>query len=109
MPAVIGAVVVDHDAGPLLERCVRSILDDGGAPVIVVENGAAGSTGAALEELLGRRPAPPVRIVRPGRNLGFGAGVNRGLAALAGESSSPAVGPRLEPGPDRAPRCADRP
>jgi N-acetylglucosaminyl-diphospho-decaprenol L-rhamnosyltransferase len=90
VPAVIGAVVVDHDAGPLLESCVRSILDDGGAPVIVVENGAAGSTGAALAELLGRRPAPPVRIVRPGRNLGFGAGVNRGLAALAGESSCPA-------------------
>jgi N-acetylglucosaminyl-diphospho-decaprenol L-rhamnosyltransferase len=90
VPAVIGAVVVDHDAGPLLERCVRSILDDGAAPVVVVENGATGSTRGALEELLGGRPAPPVRIVRPGRNLGFGAGVNRGLAALAGESSPPA-------------------
>ena len=42
-----------------------------------------------LEELLARRPAPPVRIVRPGRNLGFGAGVNRGLAALAGEATPP--------------------
>ena len=27
--------------------------------------------------------------MRPGRNLGFGAGVNRGLAALAGESPAP--------------------
>ncbi len=89
MPDAIGAVVVDHDAGPLLQRCVRSLLDDGATPVVVVENGAAGSAGAALAELVAARGAPPVHIVRPGRNLGFGAGVNRGLAALAGESSPP--------------------
>jgi N-acetylglucosaminyl-diphospho-decaprenol L-rhamnosyltransferase len=78
--------VVDHDAGPLLGGCVRSILSDGASSVVVVENGAAGSAAAALEELLGERPTPPVRIVRPGRNVGFGAGVNRGLAALAGDA-----------------------
>jgi N-acetylglucosaminyl-diphospho-decaprenol L-rhamnosyltransferase len=86
---LVGAVVVDHDAGPLLTDCVRSILGDGAATVVVVENGTSGSAGAALEELLALRPPPPVRIVRPGRNLGFGAGVNRGLAALAGESTPP--------------------
>jgi N-acetylglucosaminyl-diphospho-decaprenol L-rhamnosyltransferase len=86
---LVGAVVVDHDAGPLLTDCVGSILDEGVATVVVVENGATGSAGVALEELLTRRPAPAVHIVRPGRNLGFGAGVNRGLAALAGESSPP--------------------
>ena len=89
MSDLVGAVVVDHDAGPLLTECVRSILADGGATVVVVENGATGSAGAALEELLDRRPAPAVDIVRPGRNLGFGAGVNRGLAALAGEPTPP--------------------
>ncbi len=89
MSAPIGAVVVDHDAGRLLEDCVRSVLGGGATAVVVVENGTAGSTGAALEELLDEHPAPPVRIVRPGRNLGFGAGVNRGLAALAGESPPP--------------------
>ena len=31
----------------------------------------------------------PVRIVRPGSNVGYGAGVNRGLAALVGESPPP--------------------
>jgi N-acetylglucosaminyl-diphospho-decaprenol L-rhamnosyltransferase len=87
--AQIAAVVVDHDAGPLLGGCVRSLLQDGATPVVVVENGAAGSAAAALEELLGEGPARPVSIVRPGRNVGFGAGVNRGLAALAGESSPP--------------------
>jgi N-acetylglucosaminyl-diphospho-decaprenol L-rhamnosyltransferase len=89
VPDAIGAIVVDHDAGPLLRGCVRSLLDEGAAaPVVVVENGAPGSAAAALAELANGRP-PPVRIVRPGRNVGFGAGVNRGLAALAGEPSPP--------------------
>ena len=83
----IGAVVVDHDAGELLEGCVRSILGDGAASVVVVENGAPGSAAAGLDELLRQHPPPPLHIVRPGRNVGFGAGVNRGLAALAGEAS----------------------
>ena len=55
MPDVIGAVVVDHDAGPLLAGCVRSLLDEGAAPVVVVENGAAGSAAGALEGLGGPR------------------------------------------------------
>jgi len=88
-PGPVGAVVVDHDAGALLERCVGSILDEGADAVVVVENGAAGSAAAALGGLLARQPASPVRIVRPGRNIGFGAGVNRGLAVLAGEPSPP--------------------
>jgi N-acetylglucosaminyl-diphospho-decaprenol L-rhamnosyltransferase len=57
--------------------------------VVVVENGSAGSAATALADLSGDGPALPVRVVRPGRNVGFGAGVNRGLAALAGESSPP--------------------
>ena len=89
MPGAIGGVVVDHDAGPLLEGCVRSLLDDGAATVVVVENGAAGSAAAALGADLVEGPAPPVHIVQPGQNLGFGAGVNRGLAALAGGPAPP--------------------
>ena len=54
-PATIGAVVVDHDAGPLLESCVRSLLADGAGPVVVVENGAAGSAPQALIEASGGR------------------------------------------------------
>jgi N-acetylglucosaminyl-diphospho-decaprenol L-rhamnosyltransferase len=87
VPGAIAAVVVDHDAGPLLEGAVRSILGDGAASVVVVENGAPGSTEAALASLL-EKPSP-VRIVRPGRNVGYGGGVNRGLAALAAEPSPP--------------------
>ncbi len=92
MSCRVAAVVVDHDGGPLLEGCVRSLLGDGAAPVVVVENGAAGSVAAALADLRAEvpsGPSEPVRIVRPGGNVGYGAGVNRGLAALAGDSSPP--------------------
>ncbi len=88
MLGTIGAIVVDHDAGPLLTECVSSLLADGVARVVVVENGAAGSVQDALlgapADVLER-----VDVVRPGRNLGFGAGVNRGLAVLAAESPAP--------------------
>jgi N-acetylglucosaminyl-diphospho-decaprenol L-rhamnosyltransferase len=88
VPGAIAAVVVDHDTGPLLEGCVRSILTEGAASVVVVENGAPGSAVAALGQLLDG-PSPPVRVVRLGRNVGYGAGVNRGLAALADGEEAP--------------------
>lgn len=88
MPIAIAAVVVDHDAGPLLGGCVRSLLDDGAASVVVVENGAPGSAEVALTPLLDE-DSPRVRVVRPGRNIGYGAGVNRGLAVLAAGSPPP--------------------
>jgi N-acetylglucosaminyl-diphospho-decaprenol L-rhamnosyltransferase len=85
----LGAVVVDHDAGTLLTDCVRSLLDDGAAPVVVVENGTPGSARSELAPLLAERPAPEVLVLSPEKNLGFGAGVNRGLAVLAGLSPPP--------------------
>ncbi len=88
-PGPIGAVVVDHDSGSHLGGCVRSLVAEGAAPVVVVENGAPGSVEAALPDLRAGGPTVPVRLVRPGRNVGFGAGVNRGLAVLAGEASPP--------------------
>ena len=89
MPGQIGVVVVDHDTGSLLSACVRTLLDDGAGSVVVVENGAPGSATAALAPLLAERPAAAVTVVVPGRNLGYGPGVNRGLAALGGLSPSP--------------------
>jgi N-acetylglucosaminyl-diphospho-decaprenol L-rhamnosyltransferase len=83
----IVAVVVDHDTGPLLIDCVRSLLDDGATRVIVVENGQPGSADRALSTLLDATPPPPVTVLRPGKNIGFGAGANRGLAALAGPTA----------------------
>lgn len=83
MPGQLGAVVVDHHAGLLLRDCVRSLLDEGAAPIVVVENGDAGTAAAGLAELA--PPAhPDVTVLVPGRNLGYGAGANRGLAVLGG-------------------------
>ncbi len=89
MPDLLAAVVVDHNAGPLLHDCVVSLFDDGAAQVVVVENGAPGSAAGALAALRSTDPTPDVVLVRPERNVGFGAGVNRGLAVLAGRSPAP--------------------
>jgi len=85
----IGAVVVDHDTGPLLDGCIRSLLENGASSVVVVENGAAGSAARIIEELPDGPQAQSVGLVLPGRNLGYGAGANRGLAALAGDPEPP--------------------
>jgi N-acetylglucosaminyl-diphospho-decaprenol L-rhamnosyltransferase len=89
VPGTLAAIVVDYDSGPLLEECVRLLLDDGADRVVVVENGAPQSASVALAPLLERSPSPQVSIVRPGRNVGYGAGANRGLAAVAGASPPP--------------------
>jgi N-acetylglucosaminyl-diphospho-decaprenol L-rhamnosyltransferase len=84
VPDPVGAVIVDHDAGPFLTECVRSLLDDGASPVIVVDNAEAGNAQRALGPLLAERGAAAVLVVQPRRNIGFGSGVNRGLAVLGG-------------------------
>jgi N-acetylglucosaminyl-diphospho-decaprenol L-rhamnosyltransferase len=89
VPGQLAAVVVDHNSGSLLSECVRSILDNGATPIVVVENGAAGSAQRALAPLLAERRDAAVTVVNPGRNLGFGSGVNRGLAALGGIMPAP--------------------
>ncbi len=70
------AIVVDFEAGDLLAECVRSLLDDGVHRVVVVENGRRGSARSVLE-----RAGIDVPLLATGRNLGYGAGANRGIAA----------------------------
>jgi N-acetylglucosaminyl-diphospho-decaprenol L-rhamnosyltransferase len=78
-------VVVDFDAGPLLSGCVQSLLDDGAATIVVVENGAAGTAERALADMAD----PAVSVISPGRNVGYGAAANRGLAVLSGRGDAP--------------------
>lgn len=68
------AVVVDYHAEDALGECVDSLRANDVAQVVVVENGEAGSSPPALA---GR----DVILVEPGLNLGYGRGVNRGVAA----------------------------
>ena len=74
----VAAVVVDYHSGPALEECVNSLRAEGVEEIVVVENG---DPAAGREALLGEE----VVFVVPGRNLGYGSGANRGIAATRAE------------------------
>jgi N-acetylglucosaminyl-diphospho-decaprenol L-rhamnosyltransferase len=76
-PARVGCVIVDYNAGAHLLGAVDSVLRAGVGRIVVVDNAGGG----ASRDALGDRAADVV-LVEPGRNLGFGAGANRGVAAL---------------------------
>lgn len=69
----VSAVIVDYHAEEALATCIDSLVMNGVADIVVVENGAAGSTPTALGDR-------DVTLVEPGVNLGYGRGVNRGAA-----------------------------
>lgn len=77
--AGVAAVVVDYDAGPVLADCLASLRGEGVDPLVIVENG---DPEAAGQLLAATAPGPaPVVLVATGRNIGYGAGANRGVAA----------------------------
>ena len=73
-----GAVVVNYNAGAALTACVASLRAAGVAEIVVVDNGSSDGSLATLAA--GDEEA---RIVRAGRNLGYGTAVNRGAELLA--------------------------
>jgi N-acetylglucosaminyl-diphospho-decaprenol L-rhamnosyltransferase len=76
------AVVVNYESGPDLARCVTDLRAAGLHELVAVDNGSTdGSLAAAVSAV------PGLEVVRPGSNLGYGAAVNRGVAA----SMSPLV------------------
>lgn len=69
---------MNFNAGPLLARCVRSLLadDSAGTPeVVVVDNGSTDGSVEALEAT-----GLPVQVVRAPGNVGYAAGANLGIA-----------------------------
>jgi GT2 family glycosyltransferase len=72
----ISVVVLAYLDEPWLERSVRSVLDSTGvdSEVVVVDNGCTDGAIDTVAEL------PRVRVLRPGRNLGFAGGCNAGAA-----------------------------
>lgn len=79
----IGLVVLDLGQSETTKRCLRSIASGERRPdsIILVENG---NTGEVVE--LGAEEALadlPVKVLRPGRNIGAAAGRNLGLNYLA--------------------------
>jgi GT2 family glycosyltransferase len=76
----VSIVIVAYNTGEALLRCLDSLEGDSVEnEVIVVDNGGGGTEIDAAE---GRKG---VRVIRPGRNLGFAAGCNLGAAEATGE------------------------
>ena len=76
------AVVVNHNGQGYVEEAVQSLLeqDARGIEVWVVDNGSSDGSDAALE----RRFGSAIRLIRAGRNLGFGAGNNLAIRQAGG-------------------------
>ena len=78
--ARVAAVIVTYNSADLLGECLRSLTDQGVdlVSVVVVDNASRDTTldvAANANDL-------PVRIVEIGRNSGYAAGVNAGIAAV---------------------------
>ncbi len=71
------AVVVNWNAGGHLVACARTLVEAGAAEVVVVDNASTDDSLSRLEAVA----LDGVRVVRAGRNLGYGAGINLGVAA----------------------------
>ncbi|HZJ25614.1 MAG TPA: glycosyltransferase family 2 protein [Acidimicrobiia bacterium] len=96
------AVIVNYNAGPMLEACVRSLLADtsaGGPPeVVVVDNASTDGSAEPVEAGF-----PEVTVVRASANVGFARGNNRGVATTRAPIVA-AINPdvEVEPGTARA-------
>jgi N-acetylglucosaminyl-diphospho-decaprenol L-rhamnosyltransferase len=85
MSADLAVVVVNHNAGPYLARCMDSLRSAAGDVVtetVVVDNA---STDGSADRVAER--SPEVRVIRNPRNRGFARAANQGIAA----TSSPFV------------------
>ena len=76
--STVAAVVVDYDAEQVMVECIESLAAQGAQEIVVVENGDAVR---AAHLLAGATASVP--IIDTGRNVGYGAGANRGVAATA--------------------------
>jgi N-acetylglucosaminyl-diphospho-decaprenol L-rhamnosyltransferase len=73
-------VIVNYESGPALLSCVEGWRAEGPAELVVVDNG---STDGSVRQLDGM---PGVEVLVTGRNLGYGAAANRGVAATTAPS-----------------------
>jgi N-acetylglucosaminyl-diphospho-decaprenol L-rhamnosyltransferase len=74
----LAVVIVNHNAGDYLGRCLDSVLGAGGGislDVVVVDNASRDGSARAVES------RPGVRLIENGSNLGFAAGANVGIRA----------------------------
>jgi GT2 family glycosyltransferase len=76
----ISVVIVAYESGPALTRCLKSVERELGseAEVIVVDNGDGGPEIAEAQRM------SFVRVLTPGKNLGFAGGCNLGARHATG-------------------------
>jgi GT2 family glycosyltransferase len=79
---VASAIVLNRNGLGFVEEAVESLLaqDGGDLEVLVVDNGSSDGSDDLVEDRFG----PRVRVLRNGKNLGYGAGNNVGLRAARG-------------------------
>jgi N-acetylglucosaminyl-diphospho-decaprenol L-rhamnosyltransferase len=79
MDEVLGVVVVNHNAGPYLARCLESLRTAAGdirTDVVIVDNH---SSDGSVDRIAERHPE--VRVISNPRNVGFARAANQGLDA----------------------------
>ena len=80
----VSVVIVNYNSGPMLARCVQSVLASGvDASVYVSDNASEDDSIARLREAVDDHPR--VKVMLNGRNLGFAAGNNVVLPLLRSE------------------------
>jgi GT2 family glycosyltransferase len=78
-PLDCDTIVVNYNAGQMLEDCVASALEAGSARVIVVDNASRDDSLAKIEARFAGDQR--LTVIRNGANLGFSAGCNVGIKA----------------------------
>ena len=86
----VSAIVVSYNTRELLSACLRSLLEECArlpqgtrAEIVVVDNASHDGSADMVDREFAQTPAP-VRLIRSGVNLGFGAANNIGMQAARG-------------------------
>lgn len=82
MTVVVSVIVVGYNGRDLLPRCLESVFEDAGdlgVEVIVVDNASRDGTPEMVAELF-----PSVRLIANEENVGYGGGLNAGIAEARG-------------------------
>ncbi len=74
--AAVAVVIVNYESGPALSACVEAWRGEGPRELVVVDNGSTDGSARQID-----LADPDVRLLVAGRNLGYGAAANRGVAA----------------------------
>ena len=73
----VGAVIVNYNARKHILRCIESLRAEGVERIVIADNASTDGTEDAV-----RAAYPDVHYHQTGANLGYGTGVNRGVARL---------------------------